>query len=49
MIDEVLEKETQAFDMNVLQVIRRLLDPLQEQVMTGITFFGQPSARKQRH
>ena len=41
--DEVLDKETKAFDTTILLALRRLHTPLLDQVMTGITFLGQPS------
>lgn len=41
--DEVLEKESYAFDSSVLLAIRRIHTPLLERSMIGITFIGDPS------
>ena len=41
--DEVLEKESYAFDTRVLLAIRRLHTTLLDQAMMGITFIGDPS------
>ncbi|MBV9388248.1 MAG: phosphatase PAP2 family protein [Chroococcidiopsidaceae cyanobacterium CP_BM_ER_R8_30] len=42
--NEVLEKETQAFDRSTLLILRHLHTPLLNQVMIGVTALGQPSA-----
>jgi len=42
--NEVLEKETQAFDQSTLLTLRHLHTPLRNQVMVGVTALGQPSA-----
>jgi undecaprenyl-diphosphatase len=41
--NEVLEKETQAFDQSILLALRRLHTPLLNQVMIGVTSVGEPS------
>ena len=41
--DEVLEKESYAFDTGVLLAIRRIHTTLLDQAMMGITFIGDPS------
>ncbi|MEP0792249.1 phosphatase PAP2 family protein [Funiculus sociatus GB2-C1] len=40
--DEVLDKESQFIDTAILLALQRLHTPLLDQVMTGITFFGEP-------
>lgn len=40
--EEVLEKETQAFDQGILLALRHLHTRLLDRVMVGITFFGEP-------
>lgn len=42
--DEVLEKETQAFDTTILEAIARLHTPLLDNMMIGVTFLGDPTA-----
>ena len=41
--EEVLEKETYAFDTSILLAIRRIHTTLLDQAMMGITFIGDPS------
>lgn len=41
--DEVLEKESQAFDTRILLAIERIHTPLLDRVMLGITFIGDPT------
>jgi undecaprenyl-diphosphatase len=41
--DEVLEKETQAFDTTILLSLRELHTPLLDRLMIAITFFGEPT------
>lgn len=41
--DEVLEKETNKIDTEILLTFKDLHSPLMNQVMTGITFFGEPT------
>ena len=41
--NEVLKKETQAFDQSTLLALRRLHTPLLNQVMIGVTSVGEPS------
>jgi undecaprenyl-diphosphatase len=41
--NEVLEKETQAFDQATLLTLRHLHTPLRNQIMIGVTALGQPS------
>lgn len=40
--DEVLEKETDAFDTSVLLALQQLHTPLLDQLMLGFTFIGNP-------
>ncbi|MEP0871465.1 phosphatase PAP2 family protein [Trichocoleus desertorum AS-A10] len=41
--DEVLEKETQAFDTTILLSLRELHNPLLDRLMIAITFLGEPT------
>ena len=41
--EEVLEKETQAFDTEILLSLRSLHTPVLNQIMVGFTYLGQPS------
>lgn len=41
--EEVLDKETQAFDTQILLAIRQLHTPLLNQIMIGITTLGEPT------
>ncbi|HEY9862493.1 MAG TPA: hypothetical protein V6D16_23550, partial [Candidatus Obscuribacterales bacterium] len=41
--DEVLEKETQAFDTAILLSLRELHNPLLDRLMIAITFLGEPT------
>lgn len=41
--DEVLEKETQAFDTSILLGLRELHNPLLDRLMIAITFLGEPT------
>ena len=40
---EVLEKETYAFDTSILLYLRSLHTPLRDRVMLAFTFFGEPN------
>jgi len=40
--DEVLEKESQAFDSAILLALRRLHTPVLDRVMTSVTVLGEP-------
>ena len=40
--EEVLERESQAFDTRILLAIGRIHTPLLDRVMVGITFIGDP-------
>ena len=40
--EEVLEQETQVFDTAILQAIANFHSPLLNQIMTAITFLGEP-------
>jgi hypothetical protein len=40
---EVLEKETYAFDTSILLDLRKLHTPLLDRVMLGFTFLGEPN------
>ena len=40
--DEVLEKETEAFDTAILQTIANFHTPLLNKIMIGVTFLGEP-------
>lgn len=42
LADEVLDKETTMLDTTILLVLQRLHTPFLDQVMEGITFFGEP-------
>jgi undecaprenyl-diphosphatase len=41
--DDVLEKESQAFDTGILLALRYLHTPLLDRAMISLTFFGEPS------
>lgn len=41
--EEVLEKETYAFDTSILLALRKLHNPLLDRVMLGLTFLGEPN------
>lgn len=41
--EEVLEKETQAFDSSILLSLRELHNPLLDRLMIAITFLGEPT------
>ncbi|MEG4575016.1 phosphatase PAP2 family protein [Microcoleus sp. N3A4] len=41
--EEVLEKESYAFDTSILLALRKLHTPLGDQVMLGFTFLGEPN------
>jgi len=41
--EEVLEKETYAFDKSILLDIRSLHTPLRDRLMLGLTFLGEPN------
>ncbi|MEG4146666.1 phosphatase PAP2 family protein [Microcoleus sp. Pol12B5] len=40
--EEVLEKESYAFDTSILLYLRSLHTPLRDQIMLGFTFLGEP-------
>ncbi|MEG4394624.1 phosphatase PAP2 family protein [Microcoleus sp. BROC3] len=40
--EEVLEKESYAFDTSILLALRKLHTPLRDQIMLGFTFLGEP-------
>ncbi len=40
---EVLEKETQAFDTSILLYLKSLHTPLRDRIMLAFTFFGEPN------
>ena len=40
--EEVLEKETRAFDTEILLALKRLHTPVLDQIMIGFTFLGEP-------
>jgi len=40
--EEVLEKESYAFDTSILLALRELHTPLRDQIMLGLTFLGEP-------
>jgi len=41
--EEVLEKETYAFDQSILLDLRSLHTPLRDRLMLGLTFLGEPN------
>ncbi len=41
--EEVLEKESYAFDTSILLALRKLHTPLGDQIMLGFTFLGEPN------
>ncbi|MEG5032460.1 phosphatase PAP2 family protein [Microcoleus sp. AT3-D2] len=41
--EEVLEKESYAFDTFILLALRQLHTPLRDQIMLGFTFLGEPN------
>ncbi|MEG4585581.1 phosphatase PAP2 family protein [Microcoleus sp. MOSTC5] len=41
--EEVLEKESYAFDTSILLALRKLHTPLRDQIMLGFTFLGEPN------
>lgn len=41
--EDVLEKESYAFDTSILLALRKLHTPLGDQVMLGLTFLGEPN------
>ncbi|MEG3901554.1 phosphatase PAP2 family protein [Microcoleus sp. B4-C5] len=41
--EEVLEKESYAFDTSILLALRQLHTPLRDQIMLGFTFLGEPN------
>ncbi|MEG3938067.1 phosphatase PAP2 family protein [Microcoleus sp. S36b_A3] len=41
--EEVLEKETYAFDTSILLYLRSLHTPLRDRLMLGLTFLGEPN------
>ncbi|MBE9185469.1 phosphatase PAP2 family protein [Microcoleus sp. LEGE 07076] len=41
--EEVLEKETYAFDKSILLYLRSLHDPVRDRIMLALTFFGEPN------
>ncbi|MEG5001221.1 phosphatase PAP2 family protein [Microcoleus sp. B4-D4] len=41
--EEVLEKETYAFDTSILLYLRNLHTPLRDRLMLGLTFLGEPN------
>ncbi len=41
--EEVLEKETYAFDQSILLYLRSLHTPLRDRLMLGLTFLGEPN------
>ncbi|MCY7381442.1 MAG: phosphatase PAP2 family protein [Microcoleus sp. CAN_BIN18] len=41
--EEVLEKETDAFDTSILLYLRSLHTPVRDRVMLGLTFLGEPN------
>lgn len=43
LAQEVLEKETYAFDTSILLYLRSLHTPLRDRVMLAFTFFGEPN------
>ena len=42
LAEEVLEKESYAFDTSILLALRELHTPLRDQIMLGLTFLGEP-------
>lgn len=40
--DEILEKESYAFDQEILLAIRRIHSPVLDRIMLGLTFLGEP-------
>ncbi|MEG4088442.1 phosphatase PAP2 family protein [Microcoleus sp. Pol12B4] len=40
--EDVLEKESYAFDSSILLALRKLHTPLRDQIMLGFTFLGEP-------
>ena len=41
--EDVLEKESYAFDTSILLALRQLHTPLGDRVMLGFTFLGEPN------